>query len=215
LFCVSDSLPSLAIYRKGGLRGTRYCPGRPISRTEVPSTLMTRRVERYRPPHIRWQLDARWLCPATPVSVPAAVYPFFGPMEVYRQPLDPLFFWKRKPGFFHVEPYTCSPIVSGLKTIKKSKVLFKPSNIKKGSTGYSGLPCEANQPMFQVRVTISIVRSDTSRSKTREISLACEATHPDTRQGRRKMYSAMMISMQDAAEEIGAPVGVEPPTFTD
>jgi len=29
------------------------------------------------------------------------------------------------------------------------------------------------------------------------------------------MYSAMMISMQDVAEEIRAPVGVEPPTFID
>jgi len=78
--------------------------------------------------------------------------------------------------------------------------------------GYSGLPREAVQPLFQVQMTISISRDDAS-AKTKDISLACQVSRPDTRQGRREMYSAMMGWLKDAAEEIGAPVGVEPPIF--
>jgi len=64
----------------------------------------------------------------------------------------------------------------------------------------------------QVQVTISISRDDAS-AKTKDISLACQVSRPDTRQGRREMYTAMMGWLKDAAEEIGALVSVEPPTF--
>jgi len=216
VFCVSDSLPSLARYRSGGMRGTRYCPGRPVGvpKTEVPS-LDTRRVERYRPPHIRRKLDARGLCPATPVCVPPAVYPFFGPTEVTRIMLDPLFFWKRSPDFFTmpVEPDLKPPnySVSGFR-VKKGNVLFKPSYIHAGSLDYSGRPREADQPQFQVQMAINVSRSDPC-ARTKGISVACQAEHPDTSHGRQEMLHSIMSWMQEAADEIGAPVDVDLPIF--
>jgi len=101
--------------------------------------------------------------------------------------------------------------VSGF-CVKKGKVLFKPSYIHAGSMDYSGQPREADQPQFQVQMTITVSRSDPC-ARTKEISVACQAEHPDTRHGRREMLHSMMSWMQEAADEIGAPVGVDLPVF--
>ena len=47
-------------------------------------------------------------------------------------------------------------------------------------------------------MTISISRDDAS-ARTKDISLACQVSRPDTRQGRREMLQSMMTWLQDAA----------------
>jgi len=91
--------------------------------------------------------------------------------------LDPFFFWKRSPDFFTIplEPDLISSNYygSGVR-VKNGKVFFKHSFNQAGSLDYSGRPREAEQPLFQVQMTITVSRGDPN-ARTKEISMACHA----------------------------------------